>query len=122
MQCKELHRHLGVGRIVTSGNQGGVMVSTLARNARDVGSIPALGTIISHFHHTRNNISLHEKQGCLFTPSVVFHRQQMFEFDQKGAQKDNDMFHFVSYMPIDGRLYEMDGLRDGPIDHGTAHL
>ena len=34
------HRHLGVDRVLTSG-----LVSTLAWNAKDRGSIPALGTI-----------------------------------------------------------------------------
>ncbi|KAF6033819.1 hypothetical protein EB796_007876 [Bugula neritina] len=48
----------------------------------------------------------------------TFARQQLFEFDQKSAQKDDDVFHFVGYLPINGRLYELDGLQEGPIDHG----
>ena len=39
----------GVGRVVTSESMCGVIVSTRARNARDVGSIPALGAIFSIF-------------------------------------------------------------------------
>ena len=29
-----------------------------------------------------------------------------------------EAFHFVSYVPINNRLYELDGLRKYPIDHG----
>jgi Ubiquitin carboxyl-terminal hydrolase, family 1 len=29
-----------------------------------------------------------------------------------------EAFHFVSYVPINGRLYELDGLKSYPIDHG----
>ena len=42
----------------------------------------------------------------------------MFEFDAKLPQKDENVYHFVAYVPINGKLYELDGLRDGPIDLG----
>ena len=46
---KEPYRKVGVGSMVTSGTLCGVMVSTLAQNAKDVGLIPALGTIFLIF-------------------------------------------------------------------------
>jgi len=49
-----------------------------------------------------------------------FARQQLFEIDSKKADKDDDVFHFVSYVPINGRIYELDGLKAGPVDHGPA--
>ena len=48
-----------------------------------------------------------------------FARQSIFEFDSKMQNKEeDDIFHFVAYVPINGRIYELDGLQEGPLDHG----
>lgn len=44
-----------------------------------------------------------------------FTKQQMFKFDAKTPAKEKDAFHFVSYVSVNGRLYEVDGLREGLI-------
>lgn len=35
-----------------------------------------------------------------------------------GSRYTGEAFHFVSYVPINNRLFELDGLRKFPIDHG----
>lgn len=35
-----------------------------------------------------------------------------------GSRFTGEAFHFVSYVPINGRLFELDGLKPYPMDHG----
>ncbi|CAG9462633.1 unnamed protein product [Pedinophyceae sp. YPF-701] len=40
--------------------------------------------------------------------------------DENLAGQDQDAFHFVTYVPLHGQLYELDGLQPGPISHGAV--
>lgn len=84
-----------------------------------------LGDTLSSFKEFSQNFDPALRGLSLSNSDVIrqvhnsFSRQQMFEFDEKLAKKEDDVFHFVGYLPIDGRLYELDGLKDGPLDLGA---
>lgn len=84
-----------------------------------------LGDTLTKFKEFSKDFDPNMKGLALSNSDVIrlvhntFARQQMFEFDAKQAEKDDDVFHFISYIPFEGRLYELDGLREGPVDLGA---
>ncbi|XP_006834246.1 PREDICTED: ubiquitin carboxyl-terminal hydrolase isozyme L5 [Chrysochloris asiatica] len=86
-----------------------------------------LGDTLSEFKEFSQSFDAAMKGLALSNSDVIrqvhnsFARQQMFEFDAKTSAKEEDAFHFVSYVPVNGRLYELDGLREGPIDLGACN-
>ncbi|KAF4517809.1 hypothetical protein B566_EDAN003014 [Ephemera danica] len=71
----------------------------------------SLGSTLSDFKDFCQTFDAHMKGLTLSNSQVIravhnsFARQTLFEFDSKLASKDDDVFHFVGYIPIDGRLY-----------------
>ncbi|XP_040582867.1 ubiquitin carboxyl-terminal hydrolase isozyme L5 [Lepeophtheirus salmonis] len=85
-----------------------------------------LGTTLSNFKEFCSSFDSAMKGLSLSNSDEIrsvhnsFAKQTLFEFDSKMASKDDDVYHFVSYIPMNGRLYELDGLKEGPVDHGPV--
>ncbi|XP_071443579.1 ubiquitin carboxyl-terminal hydrolase isozyme L5 [Hetaerina americana] len=84
-----------------------------------------LGSTLTEFKEFCQTFDANMKGLTLSNSQVIrsvhnsFARQTLFEIESKMASKGEEVYHFVGYIPIDGRLYELDGLKDGPIDLGA---
>lgn len=60
--------------------------------------------------------SIHNSFSC---PSLLSDDNNRNKQNENDAKNDG-LFHFIGYIEKNGRIYELDGLREAPIDHGDA--
>ena len=49
----------------------------------------------------------------------AFAKPEPFTADEESKVKSSsgeDVYHFIAYLPFQGRVYELDGLKSGPIE------
>jgi len=85
-----------------------------------------LGTVLSEFKSITHEFLPEDKGFAIGSQPLLKHVHNSFARPEPafavntGKGKKEDVFHFVSYVPVNGRLYELDGLKSGPIDLGAC--
>lgn len=64
-------------------------------------------------HFFRKSTTILPGSWTNFTTPINFVRPEPAFSDGSGKGKPEDIYHFVSYVPAHGRLYELDGLKAG---------
>uniref|UniRef100_A0A1I8ASP8 Ubiquitin carboxyl-terminal hydrolase n=1 Tax=Steinernema glaseri TaxID=37863 RepID=A0A1I8ASP8_9BILA len=99
------------------------MVLNLDLNKPELEGIK-LGTVLEEFRSFTQSFDPSSRGLCLSNSEAIrdvhnsFSRPQPFELDIRMPEKE-DNFHFITYVPVNGRVYELDGLREAPIDLGA---
>jgi len=84
-----------------------------------------LGPLLSDFKSFSAEFDPANRGLCLSNAEGIrtvhnsFGRQHLFELDIRAPEKE-DNYHFVTYVPVNGKVYELDGLREAPVEVGNV--
>ncbi|CEF69341.1 Ubiquitin carboxyl-terminal hydrolase isozyme L5 [Strongyloides ratti] len=86
-----------------------------------------LGSILEDFKNFTVSFDPANRGLCLSNSEPIrqihnsFGKQTFFELDTPHTEKE-EAYHYVTFIPYNGHVYELDGLKDGPIDHGSYDM
>ncbi|KAG9509423.1 Ubiquitin carboxyl-terminal hydrolase calypso [Fragariocoptes setiger] len=108
MNCGQ-HKELDLGDILKKLKDTTVELSPENKGCA-IGSLPELAK--AHNAHA-SYISRYNRRSLASCSRVTGNQRTMLQQSNK-----HDTFHFVSFVPINNHLFELDGLQNYPIDHG----
>lgn len=83
-----------------------------------------LGSVLDNFHSFSKELDPQTRGLCLSNSQEIrtvhnsFARPNFLEIEHGKGSKE-DAYHFVTYVPFKGHVYELDGLKEAPIDLGA---
>jgi len=103
------------------------ILSVLLNKGEQTGGIIDIGTSLEEFREFTQAFPSDLRGEALSNSQLIrdvhnsFARSNPFiDENTRAATEDDDVYHFIAYTPINGVLYELDGLQAAPLSHGPC--